>query len=245
MLAYALFHCLHDDSLSKVILLISTNIFCDGGVRTANSEGSLGLGGLGLLAALVGKLLLPLLLVTKSSQGTGKLLDLFARHLTCHILGEVLQEEAVVGLLGVSREEGGECGAERLELRLGGRVEDGQLSNVDGAVGILGIESNRGWLRSRATGTDTNITKHVGSVLQIGFLLSLTESFATLSLRLLFVGLVTLGLLADSNSLVLGDALRLGLLCSGGGSKSLGLCLGGLLLLLTLGLGVFGGIPRV
>lgn len=244
MLAWALFHCLHDHSLSKVILLIYTNIFC-GGVGTANSEGSLGLSGLGLLAALVGNLLLPLLLVTEGSQGTGELLDLFARHLTSHILGEVLQEEAVVGLLGVGRDEGSNGGAELLELRLGGRVEDGQLANVDGAVGVLGIDSNRGGLRSRAAGADTNIAKHVGGVPQIGVLLSLTESFAALSLGLLLVGLAILGLLLDSDSLVLGNALGLGLLCSGGGSNSLGLGLGGLLLLLTLDLGVFGGIPRV
>lgn len=76
---------------------------------------------------------------------------------------------------------------------------------------------------------------------KIGLLLGASESFTLLSLGLFVVlGVLGLGPLLGTLSLMLSDSGSLGLLGSSSGSGSLLLGLGGLALLLALGFGVVG-----
>lgn len=83
-------------------------------------------------------------------------------------------------------------------------------------------------------------------MLQVGFLLGAAQALALLGLGLVVARIfLVLFCAAGLGGQLFGDALRLRLLVRGGFGCGLGLCLLGLLGLLTLDLGVFGGIPRV
>jgi hypothetical protein len=81
---------------------------------------------------------------------------------------------------------------------------------------------------------------------KVGLLLCPSESLSFLALGLfVFFVVLSFSLLLSTLGLVLGNSLTLGLLGSSGGGGSFLLGLGGLALLLTLGLGVIIGIPRI
>ena len=150
-----------------------------------------------------------------------------------------------MGVLCVGRDEGGDAGAEGLELSLGLGLEQRQLGDIDGLGRVVGIDNNGSRTRLGTAGADSNISEHIGSMSKIGLLLSTSKSLTLFGLGLL-VFLVVLGfsLLLSTLSLTLSDSLTLGLLGSSGGLGGLLLSLGGLALLLTFGIGVVG-IPRV
>lgn len=206
-------------------------------------ERRLGLGGLALLAALLGRLLLLHLLVAERRQGAGNLLDLVAGQLLGELLAELLEEKAVVRLLGAAGEDGNQGGAELLELRLGRGVEEGDGGEVDGAVGVAGVEEHGVPGRDGLALADADAAKEVLGVRQIGLLLKRAEAVPLLRLGLLVAGVVILGELAGPLGLSLGYALGLGLLVGGGLGVGLCLGLGGLLCLFALDFRVFGGIP--
>ena len=79
-------------------------------------------------------------------------------------------------------------------------------------------------------------------MLQVGVLLGAAQALTALGLGLLLV-VVALSELAGPLGLDLGDALSLGLLVGGGLGVGLGLGFGGLLGLLSLDLGILGGVP--
>ena len=216
------------------------------GTATANtSERGLGLGSLTLLAALLGSLLLLELLVAESRQGAGNLLDLVALEVLGELLGELLEEEGVVRLGREPLDHGAEGGAEGLELGLGGGVEQGQGRDVDGVVGVLGVDLHNGALGDDlAVVADADAGEQVLGVLKVRLLLLAAEALAALGLGLLLKVRI-LGQVAGALGLALGDALGLGFLVSGGFGLSLGLGLGSLLRLLALYLGVLGGVPGV
>lgn len=81
-------------------------------------------------------------------------------------------------------------------------------------------------------------------MLEVGLLLGAAEARPALGLGLV-VKVVGRGEGAGALGLELGDALGLGLFVRGGFGVGLGLGLGGLLGLLALYVGVFGGVPRV
>lgn len=236
---------LQGNLLSESILLVGV-VSLSHGTTTANtSERGLGLGSLALFATLLGSLLLLELLVAESSQGASNLLDLVALEVLGELLGELLEEEGVVRLGRELADHGAEGGAEGLELGLGGGVEEGEGRDVDGVVGVLGVDLDNGALADDlAVVTDADAGKQVLGVLEIGLLLLAAEALAALGLGLL-LRIRILGQLAGALGLALGDALRLGLLVGGGFGLGLGLGLFSLLRLLALYLGVLGGIPRV
>lgn len=159
------------------------------------------------------------------------------------MLAELLEEKAVVRLLGAAGEDGNQGGAELLELRLGRGVEEGDGGEVDGAVGIAGVEEHGVPGRDGLALADADAAKEVLGVSQIGLLLKRAEAVPLLRLGLLVAGVVILGELAGPLGLSLGYALGLGLLVGGGLGVGLCLGLGGLLCLFALDFGVFGGIP--
>lgn len=234
----------HEVIISEVAIVVIMASVRD--VSTASNQGRLGLGSLGLLAALVGSLLLPHLLVSQGSDSTGELLDLLAGHLFGKGLGEVLEEEAVLGALCVGRKDGTQNCAEVVELSLGLGLEKGQLGNVDSVGRVAGVDDDSSSSGLGPAGADSDVSKHVGGVGEIGLLLGTSKSLTLLGLGLLdHLNVGGVGLLLGSVGLVLSNTLALGLLCGGGGFSSLGLGLGSLALLLALYLGVFGGIPRI
>lgn len=232
-------------SLSKVAAIIIV-VASVRDVSTASNQRRLGLGSLGLLAALVCSLLFPHLLVAQGGDSTSKLLDLLAGHLLGEGLGEVLEEEAVLGVLCVARKDGAENCAEVFELSLGLGLENGQLGDVD-SVGRIGRVDDDGSSSGLGpTSADSDISKHVGGMGKIGLLLGTSESLTLLGRGLLdHLNVGSVGPLFGSVGLVLSNTLALGLLGGGGSFSSLGLGLGGLALLLALYLGVFVGIPRI
>ena len=225
-----------------VVVIVSGKVV---GVGAGGDEGRLGLGSLGLLAALLGSLLGLHLLIAESSQGAGDLLDLVAGEFRGELLGEFLEEEGVVGLLGGSGDDGGQSVAQLLKLTLSRGVEQRKRGNVDSVGRVLGVNDDGGaGGRSLAAVADANSAKHVLGVRKVGLLLGAAETFAALSLSLVLLFLLVLAS-RGAGGLVLSDALSLGLLVGLGLGKSLGLGLGGLALLLALYFGVFGGIPRI
>lgn len=173
--------------------------------------GDLGLCRLGLLVAAEGSLLLLHLLVAEGSERAGNLLDLVTRKLLGQLLGEFLQEERVVSLLGRARDNGSQGIAEVRELRFGRRVEEGQVGNVHGVVGIVGINNDgRTDSGSLAAVADTNVTEEVLRVGEIGILLGAAEALTALGRSLIvFAELCALVTQASTLSLVLGDTLGL------------------------------------
>jgi hypothetical protein len=154
-----------------------------------------------------------------------------------------------VRLLGAGGQDGNQGGAQLLKLQLGGGVEEGQRSDVDGVVGVLAIDGDDGagglGLAVVADADVAKVTQEVLSVGKVRLLLGPTESLAALGLGLLLIGLVILESGFRAGGLVLGDALRLGLLARSRLSGGFGFGLGGLALLLALYLGVLCGIPRL
>jgi len=133
----------HKVVISKCIVLICVHVR-NGDSTTADANKSrLRLGSLALLARLFGSLLLPHLLVAKRGQGARDFLDLIARQVLGQLLGKLLKEGHIVGLLGVVGQDGNQSRAQLLELSLGSRIEDGKRGQVDGAVRIFGIDHNR------------------------------------------------------------------------------------------------------
>lgn len=230
-----------------------TIIVSGSGISPACNEGNLGLGGLGLLAALRGRLFFPHLLAAEGSKATGEFPDLLAGHFLGEGLGELLEEEGVMGLLDVGRDDGRNGGAEHVELGLGGGREDGELGNIDRLGGVLGVYGDGGSLGLGTSGAQPSIakavvSKHVGGVCQVGILLGATETLTALG-RGLVVDNLGLGhgesLLAGTIGLVTSNARALGLLIGKGLGGGLGLSFFGLLSLFALYFGVFGGIPGV
>jgi hypothetical protein len=135
--------------------------------------------------------------------------------------------------------------AEVLELGLGLGVEEREGGNVDRVVGVLGVDDNGGAGRGSLAGAaDADAGKEVLGVPQVSLLLGLAQTLALLGLGL-FVALLVAPFREGCGlgCQLLGNALGLGLLVGGGFGVSLGLCLGGLLGLLALDFGVFGGVP--
>lgn len=229
--------------LSECIIVVGIHVV---GVSTGGNQGRLGLGSLCLLARLVGSLLLLHLLVANTGEVASNLLDAVAGKLLGELLGKLLQEEAVLALLGVGRNDGHEDLTELLKLLLGLRVEDGQLGQVDGVGGVLGV--NHDGRASDGAGTvivDADFAKEVLGVVEVGLLLGSAQACAALGLVLLVFRLVLLGALAGSVGLVVGNALELGLFVGSGLGGELGLGFGGFALLFALYFRVFGGVPRV
>lgn len=205
----------------------------------------LGLGSLGLLAALLGRLLLLQLLVAEGCQGAGDLLDLVRLAVLDDLLEVLLGKVDEVGLLGVGGEERGCRVAEGLELALGEWVEDWQGREIDGVVGVASGElDNAGGGVGLAAAADADGAKEILGVGKIGFLLGATETLTLLGLGFA-VALGFLRELAGALGLALGDALGLALLVGSGFGFGLGLGFGSLLCLLALYLGVLGGVPGV
>ena len=149
-------------------------------------------------------------------------------------------------LLGGGGDDGGQGVAQLFKLTLSRGVEQRQRAQVDGVVGILGVDGDGGAGRcSLAAVADADGAEEVLGVSQVGLNLGAAEALATLGLGLLLSIRVELGFGSSAGSLVLGDAIGLGLLVGLGLGEGLGLGLGSLALLLALYLGIFGGIPRV
>jgi hypothetical protein len=156
-----------------------------------------------------------------------------------------LEKQRVVGALCVGHDERGDARTEGLELELGLWLEERHLGDVNGLGRIVGVGDDGSGTSLGTASTDSNIPKHVGSVCEVGLLLGTSESLTFLALGLLVsIRFLSFSLLLSALSLMFGNSLTLGLLSSSGGGGSLLLGLGGLLLLLTLGLGVIG-IPRI
>jgi hypothetical protein len=129
-----------DNSLSEVIV-ISIDI-SRGGSVSAGDQCNLRLLSLALLACLIGRFLLLHLLVAQRSQATGDLLDLITWEILSQLLGELLQEDNVVSLLGVIGENWNKCFTELLELEFSLGIEEGESSQVDSRRWVLGINNN-------------------------------------------------------------------------------------------------------
>lgn len=201
---------------------------------------------LGLLAALVGSLLLLHFLVADGCQGAGDFLDLVAGEILGQLLGKLLEEQAIVGFLGVGSEDGCKDSAELLKLGLGRWVEERERGEVDGVGRILGVDDNSSASSVRLAAANTQIVKEVFGVLQVRLLLCAAETLALLGFGLIIARvLVRLSGSAGSVGLVVGDTLRLGLLTGSGIGISLRLGLGSLLCLLAFYFGVFSGVPGI
>lgn len=130
------------------------------------------------------------------------------------MLGELLQEDNVLSLLGVVADDGNQSIAHLLELELGLGVEEREGSEIDGGAGVFRV--NYDGVRSGndlAVIADTDVAEKVLRVLQVGFLLRSAQSLSSLSLILIATLLLTL--LCESSrlfSLLVCDALSLGLL---------------------------------
>lgn len=114
-------------------------------------------------------------------------------------------------LLRAGRDDGCEGVAEGLELGLGRGVEEREIRNVDGVVGVLGVDDDGGSdSGGLAVVADANVAEEVLGVLQVGILLGATQAFAALSRSLvLFAGLGILQAALGTLGLVRGDALGL------------------------------------
>lgn len=146
-------------------------------------------------------------------------------------------------LLRVVGDDGDERIAELLELQLCLGIEEREGCQVDGGRGILRINNDSICGSGSFAIADSDISKEVLSVSQVGLLFRASEAFSFR--RLVFAALI--GILLCSLSLMFGDPFRdpltLGLL----GSL---LCLRGLrglrrgcLGLLALNFRIFSGIP--
>lgn len=229
--------------LAKRIIVIRLHVVRVGARR---DERRLGLGRLALLAALVGGLFLLLLLVAGARQRARNLFNLLAGQLLGELLGKLFQKQAVLALFAIGGNDGHEHLAQLLKLLLGLRVEDGQLGQVDRVGGVLGVDGDRRpGDRVGAVVADADAVKQVLGVAQVGLLLGAAETRAALALLLLLLRRALLLEDAGALLLVLGDALRLGLLVGGVLGGLLLLELGGFLGLFALYVGVLGGIPRV
>jgi hypothetical protein len=199
-------------SLSEVII-ISVDISSRRNIPVRNQSG-LRLLSLALLASLLSGLLLLHLLVAQGSQRASNLLDLIARKVLGQLLGELLQEDHVLSLLGVVTDDWDEGVAHLLELELGLGVEEREGGKVDGGVGVLRVnyDSVRG-SSDLAVVADTDVGKKVLRVLQVRLLLRSSQSLSSGSLILLTAVFITL--LCESScllGLLLCDALGLGFL---------------------------------
>lgn len=236
----------HEVIVSEGIVVVVIGGEVVGGADVGGDQGCLGLGSLGLLAALVGSLLGLHLLIAKGRQGAGHLFDLVTRELLSELLGKLLEEEGVVRLLGGGGDDGGQSVAQLLELSLSRRVEQRQGSKVDRVGRILRIEGDGSAGSSGfAAVADANLTKQVLGVTEVSLLLSTAEALAALSLSLLLLRSLLVDEGLGARGLVLSDTLSLGLLVRLGFGEGLDLGLSGLALLLALYLGILGGIPRV
>jgi len=238
--------CGHWENLLAKVIIVRVCIGSDVVTATADtSERGLRLGSLGLLAALLSSLLLLQLLVAERRQGAGNLLDLVTGEILGQLLGELLQEEGVVGLLGVGSKNRDESVAQSLKLGLGLGVEHGEGREVDGVVGVLGIDHHgASGGENLAAVADANGTEKILGVLEIGLLLGAAKALALLGLGLVVVArLISFLELAGTLGHALSDALGLGLLVGSSLGLSLSLGLSSLLSLLALNLGVLGGVP--
>ena len=89
-----------------------------------------------LLPALLRRLFLLHALVRQRRQPARHLADLVARQLARQLLRELRQEQRVLRLLGVRRQDGHERVAKRAELVFGGGTEERERGEVDGCVGV-------------------------------------------------------------------------------------------------------------
>lgn len=192
--------------LPKSIIIVSSSV-CYRRPTADTCERRLCLGSLGLLAPLFGGLLLLQLLIAKSSQGTRNLLDLVACEVFGQLLRELLQEESVVGFLGVATNNWDQGITQVLELGLGLGVENRQLGEVDGVVGILGINHNSAGSGSLTTVADSNLAKEILRVAKVGLLLSATETLSLLRFSLFLTRLVIFEGGAGSVGLTFCDSL--------------------------------------
>lgn len=233
--------------LAKVTILKRIHLRPHATATGNTGQRGLGLGRLALLPALVGRLLLLHLLVAKCGKGAGNLLDLVARQILGQLLGEFLQEQGVVRLLGAAGEDGAEDVAQLFKLQFRGRLEQRQGRDINRLGWIARVDGNgAAGGRRLAPAADPDVSEQVFGVPQVGLLLGAAQALAALRLGLVVIAVFLVGVGAGLRALrlALGYPLGLALLVGGGFGLGLGLRFGGLLGLLALNLGIFGGIPR-
>lgn len=168
--------------LAKILIVICLSIRPRANV-SRSIESSLCLGRLCFLSTLLCRLLLLHLLIAQRRQSTGNLLDLLARQIFGNLLGELLQEQRVLALLGIVANKRHERIAQLGELVLGIRVENVQRAQVDG-LGRVALVSQCDGLGSFFVVSDS--TKEILSLCAraIDFLLSQPNAALLLSLVL-------------------------------------------------------------
>lgn len=200
-----------------------------------------------LLPPSLRRLLLLHLLIAQRRQAARNLLDLVRRQVLGELLGELLQEDDIVRLGHVGRQQRNERLAHALKLQLGLRVEQRQLREVDSRARVLGVKDNGVGSSLLATVVaDAYSTEKVLGVSEISLLLRATQAFTAGTLILIRADVAVPRL---EEKLLGGDALSyalgLGLLARGGLCVGLGLLRSCDLGLLALNLGVLGCIPGV
>lgn len=126
----------HEVVIAKVIVSVGVGVLRDW--SPTNGQCRLGLGRLGLLAALL-RLLFLELLVAQRGQRTGNLLDLVARQLASELLGKLDHEERIVGLFGVVGNDGANHLTQRLELGFCLGVKQRHGGQIDQVLRVAGV----------------------------------------------------------------------------------------------------------
>lgn len=162
------------------------------------------------------------------------------------MLGKLLKEQCIVGLLGVGNEKRYEGISKLLELSLGLWIKQWKGGQVYCGAWVAGVEDNGICSScSLAVVADTYRTKEVFGVRKVGLLFGSSQTLSSLGLILALIVRSLLGSSSCLLSLLLGDTLSFTLLV--GSSLCVGLCLllSGYLSLLALDLGVFGSVPGI
>lgn len=238
----AFVHPLHEVIISKTIIT-TVGVVIDLVLPIRNKR-NLSLSSLRLLVSLIRSTLLTHLLITSSSERTGNLLDLSTRQLLHKLAGEILSPNRILRLLGVRRKQREKNIRQTVELVLSGRLEESHRRQIDG-VGRVRRISDDDSLRSTTVALHIDVREEISRMLQVRVLLLLTKALAALSIGLIGVKVASLVFFAAPLLAAFLYPLGLGFLVRSGLSLLRGLDLGGLLSLLALDLGVFGGIPGV
>lgn len=213
-------------------------------VIPVRNKRDLSLSSLALLVTLISSALFALLLVTSRSKRTGHLLDLRTGQLLNESAGEFLRPERVLRLLGVGGDQRDQGIGQTGELVLSRRLEEGHRGEING-VGRVGRVSDDDSLGSTAVAVHVDVREEIGRVLEVRVLLLSAHTFAALSLGLIRIEVAGVGFVETALLAVLFYPLGLGLFVGESSGLFRGLGFLGLLGLLALYLGVFGGVPRV
>jgi hypothetical protein len=205
---------------------------------------SLRLRRLALLPPLLRSLLILHLLIAQRSQTRRNLLDLLAGQILRDLLDELLQEQRVLPLLRVCRNQRLERLAQLGELVFCGGLEERERGEVDGVArgGLVGYGDV---FRGLGFGVDGELAEELFGLGTGAVDFLLAKAGAALGFGFLLVGLVVVLQLSPAEGClsVLLDPLRLGLVVCFSLSFCLGLGLVGLLGLFALDFRVFGGVP--